>query len=343
MLVMGSTIFGATDPAADAAPHTLAHRRRACRREDELVAAIAHDRRAGALERAGWCSESATMRRCGSRRAPTAVSITTDCSSKACTLRASCDAALTMPAGARWQLTSAIWRRWVRGRCSPRSRWDSGRIVDAGRLLELYRGLDSDGARVRKLRSSAAICRARPVLTHRDHARRRSSRRERQDAQRRPSRRRACRDGPARRESRAGLRSARAPGAIAATLAAAALAAFRTPAAAVRRRALPRCKPNVRAMMDCSDGLSTDLDAAVRALADAARDRSRAGRRRRARAAPSARRGSRAFALAGGEDFELLVAVRPRAFAHLARTFHARFGQPAAAGRHAPGGRGSSW
>jgi len=37
---------------------------------------------------------------------------------------------------------------------------------------------------------------------------------------------------------------------------------------------------------------------------------------------------ARAYALDGGEDFELLVAVAPRAFAHLARRFEMHFGKP---------------
>ena len=37
---------------------------------------------------------------------------------------------------------------------------------------------------------------------------------------------------------------------------------------------------------------------------------------------------SAAWALDGGEDFELLVAVAPRAFTHLAGRFRARFGRP---------------
>jgi thiamine-monophosphate kinase len=81
-------------------------------------------------------------------------------------------------------------------------------------------------------------------------------------------------------------------------------------------------------MMDTSDGLSTDLARLARAsacgaiidtvpVADAAR-------------AIAARAGAdaEAWALDGGEDFELLVAVASRAFSHLAGRFHARFGRP---------------
>jgi thiamine-monophosphate kinase len=34
------------------------------------------------------------------------------------------------------------------------------------------------------------------------------------------------------------------------------------------------------------------------------------------------------YALDGGEDFELIVAIEKRAFAHLAARFQARFGRP---------------
>ncbi len=83
---------------------------------------------------------------------------------------------------------------------------------------------------------------------------------------------------------------------------------------------------NVHAMMDCSDGLSTDL---LRLLAA-----SHAGARvdavpvARAAQVASVRLGVEPFrfALAGGEDFELLVSVAPRAFLYLAARFEARFG-----------------
>jgi thiamine-monophosphate kinase len=83
----------------------------------------------------------------------------------------------------------------------------------------------------------------------------------------------------------------------------------------------------VRAMMDSSDGLSTDLarlcvasgtgaivedipvDPAARALAE--------------KIGADAER----WALDGGEDFELLVTIEHRAFAHLANRFRAHFGR----------------
>ncbi|HYZ17139.1 MAG TPA: thiamine-phosphate kinase, partial [Candidatus Acidoferrum sp.] len=84
---------------------------------------------------------------------------------------------------------------------------------------------------------------------------------------------------------------------------------------------------HVHAMMDCSDGLSTDLTrlgAASRAgavidmvpVADDAR-------------AVAARTGDdpERYALDGGEDFELLVTIGKRGFAYLASRFEARFGR----------------
>jgi thiamine-monophosphate kinase len=110
--------------------------------------------------------------------------------------------------------------------------------------------------------------------------------------------------------------------------AAAALRAFRTPEPRMAEGYWLAASRNVRAMMDTSDGLSTDLARLARAsnagatidalpAADAAR-------------AIAQRTGANAdeWALDGGEDFELLVAVAPRAFTHLAGRFHARFGRP---------------
>ncbi len=107
-----------------------------------------------------------------------------------------------------------------------------------------------------------------------------------------------------------------------------ALRAFRTPEPRLAEGRWLAASRNVRAMMDTSDGLSTDLTrlarasgtgAAIEAVPVAACARALA-----ARAGADAEQ----WALDGGEDFELLVAVAPRAFAHLARRFHARFGRP---------------
>jgi thiamine-monophosphate kinase len=83
---------------------------------------------------------------------------------------------------------------------------------------------------------------------------------------------------------------------------------------------------NVHAMMDCSDGLSTDLARMMQASGTGAvLERVPVARSARAAAAALGQEPD-SYALAGGEDFELLAAVAVRAFAHLARRFAARFG-----------------
>lgn len=103
-------------------------------------------------------------------------------------------------------------------------------------------------------------------------------------------------------------------------------AAFATPIPRVREGRWLAASLNVHALMDLSDGLVTDvprlaaasglaavietvpIDAAAAALAAAAGDL------------------PQEWALRGGEDFELLLAVEPRAFAHLAHRYQQRFG-----------------
>ncbi|MGH8163500.1 MAG: thiamine-phosphate kinase [Rhodanobacteraceae bacterium] len=85
---------------------------------------------------------------------------------------------------------------------------------------------------------------------------------------------------------------------------------------------------NVHAMMDISDGLSTDLarlcaQSRVGARVDAVPVAASA-------LAMATARGEepRAYALAGGEDFELLVAIEPRAYAHVHSRFTKHFRRP---------------
>ncbi|MHB8462013.1 MAG: thiamine-phosphate kinase [Vulcanimicrobiaceae bacterium] len=112
--------------------------------------------------------------------------------------------------------------------------------------------------------------------------------------------------------------------------------AMRDAAVRAYRRPQPRFKEarflcaseRVHAMMDISDGLSTDLlrlcaASGVGAVVDDVP------------AAPEAAAMARAlngdaeqFALAGGEDFELLVAIDARSFAYLAARFAAHIGRP---------------
>jgi thiamine-monophosphate kinase len=107
-----------------------------------------------------------------------------------------------------------------------------------------------------------------------------------------------------------------------------ALHAFRRPKARVAEGRFFGASANVQAMMDLSDGLSTDLSrlcdasgcgAVVEQVPVAACAREAA-----MRLGDDAER----YALAGGEDFELLLAIAPRSFIHLARRFAARFGRP---------------
>jgi thiamine-monophosphate kinase len=130
--------------------------------------------------------------------------------------------------------------------------------------------------------------------------------------------------------ARAGLELASAPNAIASDLAETALRALRRPQAREAEGRFLAASVNVHAMMDCSDGLSTDLDRMCQA--------SRCGARLESIPVASAARAlaehrgedAQRFALAGGEDFELLVAVDRRAFAYLAGRFAARFRRPLA-------------
>ncbi len=107
-----------------------------------------------------------------------------------------------------------------------------------------------------------------------------------------------------------------------------ALRAFRRPQARCDEGRFLAASQNVDAMMDCSDGLSTDLDRLCTASELGAV-------LERVPVAPAAEQlaheigeDPERFALAGGEDFELLVAVRPRAFARIAARFAKRFGRP---------------
>ena len=106
-----------------------------------------------------------------------------------------------------------------------------------------------------------------------------------------------------------------------------ALAAYRTPQPRLHEGRWLGASRHVRAMMDLSDGLSTDLGricsaSGVAAIIDAVPVHE-AARRVAARTGDDADR----WALDGGEDFELLVAIEKRAFRHLTERFAARFGR----------------
>ncbi len=129
--------------------------------------------------------------------------------------------------------------------------------------------------------------------------------------------------------SRAGLELMR--GAVAGADQAARVAAtraFERPEPRVREGRWLAASQHVRAMMDSSDGLSTDLARLARAsgcgaTVDAVPVHPAATAVAQAVAADPA-----GWALDGGEDFELIVSVEARAFAHLAGAYRGRFGRP---------------
>ncbi|HKU82324.1 MAG TPA: AIR synthase-related protein, partial [Candidatus Tumulicola sp.] len=110
-------------------------------------------------------------------------------------------------------------------------------------------------------------------------------------------------------------------------LASEALSAFRRPHARVAEGRFLAASANVLAMMDCSDGLSTDLARLCEAGGCGAEVQSVPVASSARAAAEMAGTTPEAYGLAGGEDFELIVAVAPRAFAHLQRRFALRFGR----------------
>ena len=104
-----------------------------------------------------------------------------------------------------------------------------------------------------------------------------------------------------------------------------ALRAFRTPVPRLAEGRWLGASRNVRAMMDCSDGPSTDLARMATASgAGVVIDAIPVAPAARALAAACGADAER-WALDGGEDFELIVAVATRAFAHVATRFRAHF------------------
>jgi thiamine-monophosphate kinase len=107
-----------------------------------------------------------------------------------------------------------------------------------------------------------------------------------------------------------------------------ALRAFRTPEPRLAEGRWLAASRNVRAMMDTSDGLSTDLARLARASGCGATIDTVPVSASAQAIATLTGADAQTWALDGGEDFELLVAVNSRAFSHLAGRFHARFGRP---------------
>ena len=128
--------------------------------------------------------------------------------------------------------------------------------------------------------------------------------------------------------SRAGLRIAHDRPDLAGEPAfAEALAAFRTPQPRLREGRWFGASRHVRAMMDLSDGLSTDLTRLCAASGVAAVIDEVPVHDAALRVAACTGDDANAWALSGGEDFELLVAIEKRAFRHLAALFPPRFGR----------------
>lgn len=131
--------------------------------------------------------------------------------------------------------------------------------------------------------------------------------------------------------SRAGLELMRRPelsSALAPDERLAASDAFTTPTPRVNEGRWLAASANVRAMMDSSDGLSTDLARLARASGCGATVETIPVHRAADAVARAAGHRGRDYALDGGEDFELLISVDSRAFAHLSRRFASRFGRP---------------
>lgn len=127
--------------------------------------------------------------------------------------------------------------------------------------------------------------------------------------------------------SRAGLLLASRPDALTGELRDEALCAHRTPHARWREGMWLGSSRSVHAMMDISDGLSSDLARLCeRSKCGALVSHVPVARSARVFAERIGEEPER-FALAGGEDFELLVAVVPRAFSYLAGRFKRHFGR----------------
>jgi len=113
-----------------------------------------------------------------------------------------------------------------------------------------------------------------------------------------------------------------------ASMRAAALAAFATPQPRIGEGRWLGASKNVHAMMDCSDGLSTDVGRLAEASSCGATLTEVPIHPAAVEVAHAAGDDPVSYALDGGEDFELIVAVAPRAFSYLAKRFALHFGRP---------------
>jgi thiamine-monophosphate kinase len=107
-----------------------------------------------------------------------------------------------------------------------------------------------------------------------------------------------------------------------------ALAAFERPQPRVREGRWLAASRYVHAMMDLSDGLSTDAPRLARASGCGLTLDEVPVHLAAAAVAETANADPIAYARDGGEDFELLVAIAPRAFDYLSQRYALRFGVP---------------
>lgn len=127
--------------------------------------------------------------------------------------------------------------------------------------------------------------------------------------------------------ARAGWMSEREHGAIGGAHLEAARSAYARPVTRFAEARWLAASANVRAMLDLSDGLSTDLLRLCEASAcGACVDVIPVSASARAFAAATGEDGER-FALAGGDDYEILAAIDARAFRYLEARYRARFGR----------------
>jgi thiamine-monophosphate kinase len=104
--------------------------------------------------------------------------------------------------------------------------------------------------------------------------------------------------------------------------------AYRRPVPRIAEGRFLAASANVTAMMDCSDGLAIDLGRLCEASGCGAVIENVPVARPACETAERLGEDPERFALAGGEDFELIVAVRPRAFGYLAGRYERYFKKP---------------
>lgn len=128
--------------------------------------------------------------------------------------------------------------------------------------------------------------------------------------------------------SRAGLHLADNSSMLKADLRDEALQAHRRPQPRVAEGRFLGASKHVHAMMDISDGLSTDLARICTRSGCAAVVESVPVAESAAAMARARGEDPDAYALAGGEEYELLAAIDRRAFGYLSSRFHKHFGRP---------------